>query len=202
MPERARTGRALSRYRLCPPLSSPGRTEASVAGARWTPPRRASGETGCAWGKGRLAEGGEQPRQGGAHQVGQGRRQHRLEAEARHVVAALRRHGADGAKLHRNGAQVGKTAQREGDDDLGVGAEILLDVGKVQVGDELVHDHLLANQGACRHHLAGRHADEPGHRRKQIAQQLLQGEIGPAKPLAHRGETGVCLLYTSPSPRD
>ncbi len=106
-------------------------------------------------------------------------------------MTALRCHGADGAKLHRNGAQIGKTTQREGDDDLGVGAQICLDIGKIQIGNELVHDHLLTNQGTCRHHLAGGHANQPGHRSKQIAQQLLQGEIGPAEPLADSGETGV-----------
>ncbi len=106
-------------------------------------------------------------------------------------MTALRRHGADRTKLHRYGAQIGKTAQRKGDDDLGVGAQALLDVGKVQIGDELVHDHLLTNQGSCRHHLAGRYANQPGHWGKQITQQLLQGEVGPAEPLADGGETGV-----------
>ncbi len=106
-------------------------------------------------------------------------------------MTALRRHGADRAKLHRNGAQIGETTEGESDDDLGVGAQIRLDIGKVQIGDKLVHDHLLTNQGSCRHHLAGGHANQPGHRGKQIAKQLLQGEIGPAEPLADRGETCV-----------
>ena len=59
----------------------------------------------------------------GGHQVGQGSGNHRTEAEAGEVVAALGNEGSDSANLDANGAEVGKTAESKRSDGKAAGRD-------------------------------------------------------------------------------
>src|SRR5690606_2573848 len=59
---------------------------------------------------------------GGGHEGGDGAAQHRAQAEARQVLAALRGQAADAADLDRDRAEVGEAAQRVGRDQRALAA--------------------------------------------------------------------------------
>ncbi len=102
------------------------------------------------------------PRAG--HATGDGARHQRRQAEGHDVLPPLRTHGRHAAHHDPDRAEVGEAAQRIGQDEPGAFRQPRpARACKVEVGDELVDDHLHAERGADRRRLARRHAHRPGH---------------------------------------
>ena len=90
----------------------------------------------------------EYARQRGAHQVGQARRQQRLEPETGDVLATAGGQGAEPSEQDGDGTEVGEAAECEGDDGLCGCGQFFPVAQEIQVGDELVGDQFLADEAA------------------------------------------------------
>src|SRR5579859_5015931 len=132
----------------------------------------------CSGRKIRLGEGalGENADDGGGHQVSHCAGEHRTDSKPCKLAALFRSKRSDSANLDANRAEVREATERKGGDPRGTRVKkVVLDqLAELLEGHHLVDDHACAEQISHGHAVMPWDADEPCHRRKDPAENLLK----------------------------
>src|SRR5690606_6954674 len=113
-----------------------------------------------------------------AHQVGQRAGRDRPQAELGDLAPPVLDQPAETAEQGPGRAEAGEPGQCERDGRRGLGAELLDHRREVAERDELVNLDLLPHAAARARRLPTRHADRRHQRREDVAEQLLERQVG------------------------
>src|SRR5437868_12908801 len=129
----------------------------------------------------RVLRGNHQPRQRGAHQIGETSGEQRAQAQARDHRPLVGREPAGHRHLDCDRAEVREAAQGKGHDRPAALAQCggrSMGVAEIDEGDEFVEHHLSPEQSARGARLVPRDADQEHEGREHIADQPLEAEVG------------------------